>query len=229
MNSVSGISTISETKLAKCSRKNGEPQCPQRVRSRHHHLHQPPGMRAGVIAERKLEHVLEEHRAHHLVLAMGEPVGVERDERAADDGEEAEADPGADQRIKVQRQLRGVGLGIGQRVDARTGSVPRTWRRRAPGWRAPGSSPDGPRAREARARAGRDEELHGAAIATACCFAASSTRAMRCPRNTPMERGFTAAVASSGATRFQASFVRKNCVTPAVPCPTRYNADFPPR
>ena len=75
-------------------------------------------MRAGVVAERKLQHVLEEHRAHHLVLAVREPIGVERDERAANDGEQGEADPGAEQQHQVpQRQVRNTGLGIGQRID----------------------------------------------------------------------------------------------------------------
>ena len=75
-------------------------------------------MRAGVVAQRKLEHVLEEHRSHHLVLAMCEPIGVERDERAANDGEQGEADPGSEQQHQVpQLEVRDTGLGIGQGVD----------------------------------------------------------------------------------------------------------------
>ena len=75
-------------------------------------------MRAGVVAQRKLEHVLEEHRSHHLVLAVCEPIGVERDERAANDGEQGEADPGSEQQHQVpQLEVRDTGLGIGQGVD----------------------------------------------------------------------------------------------------------------
>ena len=140
----------------------GEPQSPQRIRPGHHHLHQPPGMRAGVVAQRELQHVLEEHRAHHLVLAVGQPIGVERDERAADDGEQARSRPRRRPAASGPARAvprRGPGRSPAYRRCARTGSVPRTSRRRAPGWRAPGSSPDGPRARAARARGCRDEGI----------------------------------------------------------------------
>jgi len=75
-------------------------------------------MRAGVVAQRQLQHVFEEHRAHHLVLAVRQAVGVQRHQRAADDDEEAEADPGADQHHQVTpRELRDAGLGIGEGID----------------------------------------------------------------------------------------------------------------
>ena len=58
-------------------------------------------MGAGVIAERQLQDVLEIVGPHLLAVAMREPVGVQRDQRAADDDEQAEGDPGADQRQEV--------------------------------------------------------------------------------------------------------------------------------
>ena len=54
-------------------------------------------MGRSVEAQGKLEHVLEELGENHLTLAMGQPVGMERDKRAAGDHEQPEADPGADQ------------------------------------------------------------------------------------------------------------------------------------
>ena len=95
-----------------------QPQAPERIGASHHHLHQPSGMRAGVVAQRQLQHVLEEHRAHHLVLAVRQPIGMQRHQRAADDDEEAEADPGADQHHQVlPGQLRDARLGIGEGID----------------------------------------------------------------------------------------------------------------
>ncbi len=75
-------------------------------------------MRAGIEAQGQLQHVLEEHRAHRRVLAMRKPVGVERDQRAADDGEERKADPGADQCHQVRyRQLGDLALRVRERID----------------------------------------------------------------------------------------------------------------
>jgi hypothetical protein len=54
-------------------------------------------MRGTVEAKRKLKDVLEEFREHCLAAPMGKPVGVERDERAANNHEKTEADPGCDQ------------------------------------------------------------------------------------------------------------------------------------
>ena len=51
-------------------------------------------------------------------MAVREPVGVQRDDRAGDDDEEAEADPGADQRHQhVPVELPRAALRIGQRID----------------------------------------------------------------------------------------------------------------
>ena len=75
-------------------------------------------MRAGVIALRKLQHVLEEHGAHDLVLPVGEAIGVQRDPGAADDREQSEADPGSDQDHQiVPLELGDAALRICQRVD----------------------------------------------------------------------------------------------------------------
>ena len=75
-------------------------------------------MRAGVVAQRQLQHVLEEHRAHHLVLAVRQAVGMERHKRAADDDEEAESDPGTDQQHQIPpSDLRDARLGIRECID----------------------------------------------------------------------------------------------------------------
>ena len=55
-------------------------------------------MGGAVEAERKLQHVLEIIRQHHLAASMRELVGVKRDERPADDEEQREAGPGGDER-----------------------------------------------------------------------------------------------------------------------------------
>ena len=68
-----------------------EPQPPQRIGAVQHHLHQPAGMGAGVEGQRQLHDVLEIVRQHHLALAVRQPVGMQRDGRAAQDGEQAEA------------------------------------------------------------------------------------------------------------------------------------------
>ncbi len=95
-----------------------EPHPPQRIGAGDHHLHQPAGMRAGVIAQRQLQDVLEIVGPHRLAVAMREPVGVQRDDRADDDDEEAESDPGADQRQQhAPVQLPRAALGIRQRID----------------------------------------------------------------------------------------------------------------
>ena len=55
-------------------------------------------MRGTVEAQRKPENMLEEFRKHRLPAPMGKPVGVKRDERAANNHEKTEANPGCDQR-----------------------------------------------------------------------------------------------------------------------------------
>ena len=75
-------------------------------------------MRAAMEGERQLQHVLEIVGQHGLAAAMGEPVRVQRDQHAAADGEQAEADPGGEQRRQDReiRRLRGA-LRAHQRVD----------------------------------------------------------------------------------------------------------------
>ena len=92
-NSDSGSSTNSETNAARCSRKNAKPQPPQRIGAGEHDLHQPAGMGAAVEAERQLQDVLEIVGHHRVPAAVRQPVGVQRDQRAAGDGEQAEARP----------------------------------------------------------------------------------------------------------------------------------------
>jgi hypothetical protein len=53
-------------------------------------------------AERKLKDVLEEFSEDRLAAPMGKPVGIERDERAADDHEQPEADPGRHERQQMR-------------------------------------------------------------------------------------------------------------------------------
>ena len=95
-----------------------EPQPPQRVGAGQHHLHQPPGVGGAVEAQGELEHVLEIIGQHRLAALMGELVGVERDERAADDEEQPEAHPGGDERRQSRPVERAAGaLRAGQRID----------------------------------------------------------------------------------------------------------------
>ena len=102
-----------KTKAAKCSRKNDTHS--------HHSVSVPvsmtficrPGMLAGMVGERQLQDVLEVIRQHHVAALMREPVGEPGDQRAGRDDEQAETDPGADERRERPRR----------RPDAR-GSVP---------------------------------------------------------------------------------------------------------
>ena len=94
-----------------------EPEPPQRVGAVQHHLHQPAGMGAGVEGQRQLHDVLEIIGQHRLALAVRQPVGMERDHRAAGDGEQAERHPGRQQR---PRRVRGQRPGLrlaGEHVD----------------------------------------------------------------------------------------------------------------
>ena len=95
-----------------------EPQPPQRIRAGEHDLHQPAGMDAAVEAQRQLQDVLEVVGHHRVAAAMRQPVGVQRDERAADDGEEAEAHPGREQRDEIgPGRGAAVALRAGERID----------------------------------------------------------------------------------------------------------------
>ena len=86
-----------------------QPQPPQRVDAGEHHLHQPAGMRAAVERERQLQHVLEIVGEHGLAAAVREAVGMQRDQHAADDGEQAERHPGGEQRGQLREARRRVG------------------------------------------------------------------------------------------------------------------------
>ncbi len=55
-------------------------------------------MRAGMVGERQLQHVLEIIRQDHIAPTVGEPVGKPGNERAGGDDEQAKPRPGANQR-----------------------------------------------------------------------------------------------------------------------------------
>ena len=71
----------------------GKPEPEQRVGALQHDLHQPPGMGARMVGERQLQHVLEIVGEYALALCVREPVGIERNQRAAADIEQAEGGP----------------------------------------------------------------------------------------------------------------------------------------
>ncbi|MGY3618774.1 hypothetical protein ACVJGD_004970 [Bradyrhizobium sp. USDA 10063] len=75
-----------------------EPEPPQRVRAVQHHLHQPSRMGAGVKGQRQLQDMLEIIGQDRLPLAMREPVGMQRHDGTTPDREQAERDPGREQR-----------------------------------------------------------------------------------------------------------------------------------
>ena len=131
-----------------------EPQPPQRIGAVQHHLHQPAGMGAGVKGQRQLHDVLEIIGQHRLALAVRQLVGMQRNGRAAHDGEQAERDP-----CRQQRPRRGRCNRAGRRAcrrarrrSCRTAPARRIARRPAADWRRPGSSPAAPLCR---ATAGR--------------------------------------------------------------------------
>ena len=74
-----------------------DPDVPQRIGAGDHHLHQASGMRGAVEAQRQLQDVFEIGREDDLAPAMGKPIRMQRDERAAQYGEQPKADPGGDQ------------------------------------------------------------------------------------------------------------------------------------
>ena len=95
-----------------------KPQPPQRIRAGEHDLHQPAGMDAAMEAERQLQDVLEIVRHHRVTAAVRQPVGVQRHQRAAGDGEQAEAHPGREQRYEVgPDRATAASLGAGQCID----------------------------------------------------------------------------------------------------------------
>ncbi len=75
-------------------------------------------MRAGVVAHRQLQDVLEKVGEHQVAAPVRQPVGEPRDQRAGDDDEQAEDDPGADERRQRERcRRRGARQRPGQGID----------------------------------------------------------------------------------------------------------------
>ena len=78
--------------------KERDPEPPQRVGAAEHHLNLPAGMRAGMIGEWQLQHVLEIIRQDYIAPTVGEPVGEPGNERAGGNDEQPKSHPGANER-----------------------------------------------------------------------------------------------------------------------------------
>ena len=98
-----------------------EPQAPQRIGAGEHHLHQPAGMRAAVIGDRKLQHMLEIGGQHGVAAPVREPVGIERDDHAAEDREYTEARP---EQQQGQQRVPGHGGVAGPHASQRVDDLP---------------------------------------------------------------------------------------------------------
>jgi hypothetical protein len=86
------------------------PQPPQRVGAGKHHFHLPAGMLAGMVGERQRQHVLEIIGKHQVAALMRQAIGEPGDQCAGDNNEQAETDPGADerrQRVRGRPDVRG--------------------------------------------------------------------------------------------------------------------------
>ena len=95
-----------------------EPEPPDRIGAGEHHLQQAARVRSAVVAERQLQDVLEVVGEDGVPAAVREPVGMERGEGAADDREQAEADPRAEQWEQARPRRRRVRrLRVHQRVE----------------------------------------------------------------------------------------------------------------
>jgi hypothetical protein len=71
-----------------------------------------------MIGERQLQHMLEKIRQHEVAAAMREAIGEPGDQRRGGDDEQAEGDPGADQRRQgADRGSHAGGKRAGQSVD----------------------------------------------------------------------------------------------------------------
>jgi hypothetical protein len=106
MNSDSGSSTSTE------------PEPPERIGAGDHDLHQPAGVGAAVKAQRELQDMFEVVGEHGMTVAVREPVGIERHDRSACDGEQPEADPGRKQDREIApRRSRALGLRTRERID----------------------------------------------------------------------------------------------------------------
>ena len=93
-----------EDKRGEMLAKERHPQPPQGVGAGQHHFDLPPGMGAGMVGERELQHVLEIISGEDQVAAMvRKPVCEPGDQRAGDNDEQAEADPGANERRQNTR------------------------------------------------------------------------------------------------------------------------------
>ena len=91
-----------------------QPDARHARRAVEHVLQQATGMDARVIAERQVQHVLEIFRHDGEAPAVRQPVGVQGDQHGRHDGEQAKADPGAQQRREF-RPLRRAILGLRRR------------------------------------------------------------------------------------------------------------------
>ena len=79
------------------------PQPPERIGAGEHDLELAAGMRTGVIGERQLQQMLEEVGEHEVAAPMRQAVGEPGHQRRGGDDEQAEADPGADERRQARR------------------------------------------------------------------------------------------------------------------------------
>ena len=136
----------------------GEPQRPHAARAVEHHLEHAAGMGLRVVGERQGQGVLEIVRHHGEPPAMGQPVGMQRDEDAGGDREQAEADPGQDQHVDG-RSRRAAGRSPARSTACRSARRTASARRRRPPragyWRTPGSGRAAFRGRALQARGHR--------------------------------------------------------------------------
>jgi hypothetical protein len=87
----------------------GQPDAAEAERAVGHHFQRAIRMGLRVESEREIQHMLEEGRHHGETAPMRQAVGMERDEHAGADIEEAETDP----EPQWQRDLRPAGLAAG--------------------------------------------------------------------------------------------------------------------
>ncbi len=78
-----------------------EPEPEEAGSTLEHPFQQPAGMDGSMEGKRQVEHMLEIGAHRGETPPMGHPVGTKADEDRADDREQGEADPGADQRRKL--------------------------------------------------------------------------------------------------------------------------------
>jgi len=95
-----------------------EPDAAEAERTVRHHLQRPARMGLGVEHQRQGQHMLEEIRHHGEALPMRQAIGVERDEHAGPDAEEAEPRPESEREDDGgERQRHARALRARERVD----------------------------------------------------------------------------------------------------------------